>query len=241
MTSSSDNNKKRKQVSLTTPLGVFAYPSLHKIDYGTEEYPCVDGRYKVRLILNEDDPATKDFISKCQSAYDEAIAEAELRFAELPVASRKKLKNINPQPILRPVFDKETEKPTGQVELNAVLPAKVTYKKGPKAGQTVTNKIVVFDSKGNRMHPVPDIWGGTEGKLNVSIRPYFVTASGDAGISFRLNAAMIKKLIGPNGDRSADSFGFETNEDGYEYTPPEEEAFSKSGANTNDGEDNGDF
>lgn len=49
--------KRPKNVTMTSPRGIFRYPALTKPDFGTDEYPKPDGEYKVTLILTQEEAA----------------------------------------------------------------------------------------------------------------------------------------------------------------------------------------
>lgn len=214
---------KRKFVQITSPKGVFKYPKLAAPDFGTKDYPKPDGVYSVRLILKADDKATKDFIKKLDVLYKEALAEAEVAFKELKAESRKKLGGVKPNQFYTEILDQETEEPTGDIEFRMAMDASGVVKKGPRAGKKWTAKPVIFDAKGHRMANVPDIWGGTVGKIAFEVRPYFIQGTAAAGIKLKLVGAQIFDLVA-GGERSAESLGF-GEEDGYEH---DDSAFGNS-------------
>jgi len=233
--------KRRKFPQFTSPKGTFKYPKLSEPDYGTKEYPCPQGRYGLKLVMPAKAPETKAFIKALTPAYEEALAEAKEAFEKLPVATRKKLGEVKPNPLFTEVYDKETEQPTGDIEFNIKMDASGEYKKGPKAGTKWTAKPVLFDASGQRMVRPPAIWSGTEGKVAFEARPYFVNGSGAAGLSFKLIGVQIVKLVSA-GERSADSLGFGAEEGGYAY---HDEAFSDDSQGTastsSDNTTSGDF
>lgn len=201
---------KKKPTKGTTPKGVFKFPNLIKPDFGTDQFPKKGGEYNVRLIL-EGDEAQK-LIDKLQPEMDKALAEAEEKFAQLPVASRKKLKAVTPNDFYTEVFDRETEEPTGQFEFRFKTAASGTNKKGEEWKRTVP----LFDAKGKPAKNLKAIWGGTVGKVAYSVSPYFVAGSGAAGITLYLDAVQIIELSA-GGNRNAGEYGFGT-EDGFDAT-----------------------
>lgn len=220
---------KKKNAEITTPKGIFAFPALHAPDYGKEPYLKPNGVYKVSLIMDKDDPATQAFLEALKPHYEEAIAEGEEAFKQLPVASRKKHGKINVNPLYIDRFDKETEEPTGEIEFRCAMDASGEFKTGPKKGEKWTRKPLVFDAKGNRIKDVPEVWGGTEGKLRVQLRPYFVGGTATVGLKLGLLAAQIIHLV-EGGERSAEGFGFGEEEgfvnkadEPFENHEPEEE------------------
>lgn len=179
--------------------------------------------------------------------YEEALAEADVAFAALEVGTRKKFaqKGVTgpiANPIYNVLYDKETEEPTGFVEFKAAMKHSGEFKKGPKAGKIWTRYPALFDARGQKIKGVisrdksgnvvkdragepvykfPNIWGGTEGKLNFAVSPYFIPGTAAAGLKFMLSAAQIIELVS-NGSRSADSYGF-GEEEGYGYSGEEED------------------
>jgi len=200
--------EKKRIVRGTTPKGIFKYPNLIKPDYGTKEFPKKNGEYNVRLIL--EGKAAQELIAALQPEMEKAIAEAEEKFAQLPVATRKRLKGVSPNPYYTEVFDKETEEPTGQYEFRFKTAASGVNKKGERWERTVP----IFDAKGKPVKNIKEIWSGTVGKVAYSVSPYFVAGSGAAGITLYLEAVQIIEL-NAGGGRSASEFGF-SEEDGFD-------------------------
>lgn len=200
--------EKKRIVRGTTPKGIFKYPNLIKPDYGTKEFPKKNGEYNVRLIL--EGKAAQELIAALQPEMEKAIAEAEEKFAQLPVATRKRLKGVSPNPYYTEVFDKETEEPTGQYEFRFKTAASGVNKKGERWERTVP----IFDAKGKPVKNLKEIWSGTVGKVAYSVSPYFVAGSGAAGITLYLEAVQIIEL-NAGGGRSASEFGF-SEEDGFD-------------------------
>jgi len=149
-------------------------------------------------------------IAALQPEMEKAIAEAEEKFAQLPVATRKRLKGVSPNPYYTEVFDKETEEPTGQYEFRFKTAASGVNKKGERWERTVP----IFDAKGKPVKNLKEIWSGTVGKVAYSVSPYFVAGSGAAGITLYLEAVQIIEL-NAGGGRSASEFGF-SEEDGFD-------------------------
>lgn len=208
-----DTQKKKKFPQITSPRGKFKYPKLSEPDYGTKDYPKPDGEYGLKLVLEADSPGAKALIAALDPHYKEALAEGEAEFAKLPIQSRKKLKAMTPHPFFNEVYDKETEEPTGEIEFNIKARAGGTYKSGPNKGKKWSFTPLLFDAAGKRIADVPAIWSGTEGKVRFEVRPFFVSGTGLAGLSLKLQGVQILDLVS-QGERSAESMGFGA-EDGY--------------------------
>jgi hypothetical protein len=207
----------RKITKMTSPKGTFKWPKLTEPDYGTNQYPNPDGAYSVKVIFNESDPAFQAFRVKIEKAHAAAVELGEAAFKELKVETRKKLKAITVNEPFTVIYDQETEEPTGEVEMKISMKASGTVKKGPRAGKKWTRKPQLFDAKGKPMLKVPDIWGGTTGKVSFSFVSdgYFIPGTGACGISFQLEAAQIIDLVS-GGQRQAGDYGF-GEEEGYEH------------------------
>lgn len=216
---------RKKLPQFTSERGTFRYPKLTEPDLGNEDYPKPDGEYSVQLVLKADSAEAKKMIATLTPLYKEAIAEAGQAFKDLPIASRKKLekqkvKGPIENPLYAEIFDKETEEPTGEIAFKFGMKAGGTYKKGPKEGKSWSRKPMVFDAKGKRMDgKLPDIWGGTVGKVSFEAGPYFIPGSALAGLKLSLVAVQIIDLV-QSGQRSAESLGF-GEEEGYEHSPVE--------------------
>lgn len=214
-------NKKPKNPEFVSPRGIFRYPKLNEPDYGTKEFPKPDGEYSVRLILTEAE--AEPLVEQLQPHLDAAVAEAQEKFKELPVATRKKLKEVTVNELFQVEYDQETEEPTGNVIFKFAMKASgVTKDKKPWS-----RKPVIFDAKGKKLTKPDPIWGGTEGKVAFEVRPYFIAGTGAAGLKLGLNAVQIIELVS-GGGRDAEGYGFGA-EDGYEADDNE------------DAEDNGTF
>jgi hypothetical protein len=235
---SQDN--KPKPFKGRTPRGVFRFPALVEADYGNKEFPKPDGEYKVGVILTEEQAAP--LLEKLAPAIEEAQAQAAEEFAQLAVATRKKLGNYTWNDVYQVEYDKETEEPTGRLIFNFKMKAsgKRTNKATGKT-ETWTRKPTLFDAKGQPLKgKLPAIWGGTEGVVAFVTRPYFIPGTGAAGLSLQLDAVQIIELRS-GGDRSADSYGFEE-EEGYAHVAEEEDEFSGQYPDGGEGGDKeGDF
>ena len=212
--------EKREIVKITSPKGTFQWPKLSEPDFGTQQYPKPDGEYGVRLLLPVDGAQTKALIAKLQPLLDEAIKSGEAEFKGLKRESREKLKSISVNPFFTVVYDRDTDEPTGDVAFKFSMKAGGERKKGPKAGTRWSRSPAIYDAKGKPMVKVPDIWGGTTGKVSFSIEKggYFIPGTGAVGIKMALEAAQIIDLVA-GGQRSASDHGF-GEEEGYEYVEP---------------------
>lgn len=202
---------KRKAVTLTSPRGVFKYPALNKPDYGTKDHPKAEGEYKVALLLTQEQ-ADEWREGPLKAVIEQARKEAEAEFSKLPIATRKKLKELTWNEVGTDEYDKTTEEPTGMVEFRCKMKASGTRKDGTAWKQVPA----LFDSRGKALGTkAPDIWGGSEGKVSIEASPYFIPGSGAAGVSLRLKAVQVIKLV-QGGHRDAAGYGFGAEDDGFD-------------------------
>lgn len=222
----------RNVTKMTTPRATLKWPKLSEPDYGSKQYPDPDGKYTTKLVFDEADPAFEAFRAKIEKVHARAVELAREKFAELKVATRKKLGDITINEPFTVIYDEETEEPTGEVEMKVSMKASGTIKKGPRAGKPWNRKPQLFDAKGKPMVKTPDIWGGTIAKVSFSFPTdgYFIPGTGACGVSFQLEAVQIIDLVS-GGQRSADDYGF-GEEEGYEYDET---------ASSNDEEDDDEF
>ena len=195
----------------TTSKGTFKYPRLTAPDYGSKDYPDPDGSYKLTLVMPQ--AQAQEFIDQLQPEFDKAIELGQEAFAKLPVANRKKLGEIKTQDFYSEVYDKETEEPTGEIEFKFKCKAGGTT----KAGKPWSRTVAIFDAKGKPAKNIKEIWGGTEGKVSFTASPYFVSATGTVGLSLRLEAVQILKLVAGS-SRDAAGYGFGEEEGDFDAT-----------------------
>ncbi|KAA3452706.1 DUF2815 domain-containing protein [Mesorhizobium sp. SARCC-RB16n] len=225
-----NDTKKKSLPSFTSPRLVFVYPKLTEPDYGNKDFPKPDGEYSLKGKMSAAALAeftarkNKDNVS-LDDLYEEAKRDAEKQFAELSVKTRKEFekKNIT-GPVMNSLFetlyDKESEEETGEVCLKFTKKASGIVKKGPREGKKWTSAPDIYDARGKKMvGKLPNIWGGSEGKVSFAVSSYFIPGTAAAGLKLMLNGVQIIDLVS-NGSRSADSHGF-GEEDGYGYDPSE--------------------
>lgn len=227
-------DKKPKNPEFTSPRGTYVYPKLNEPDYGTDEFPKPDGEYSLRLRLTEAE--AEPLLEKLKPLLQAAYEEGRAKFAELPVATRKKLKDITENELFQVEYDKETEEPTGNVLFKFAMKASG---KSKKTGKEWSRKPVIFDAKGKKMVNAPAIWGGTVGKVSFEVRPYFIVGSGAAGLKLGLNAVQIIDLVS-GGGRDAEGYGF-GEEDGYEADDEQDAEDNGAFKDETAGGDNPDF
>lgn len=220
--------KRPKKVLNVSFKGEFRFPKLTKdqIDYGTDDYPKPDGEFSVQLIGDPNDTAVKAELARLEPLHKQAIADAKEAFKELKPETKARLlknnkegKGILINDLYSEEFDKDTKEPTGRIVFKIAMKHSGVYKGGPKDGQTWKRYPALFDAAGRKITNPPEIWSGTIGRVSYEARPYFIPGTGAVGVKLSLEAARILELIS-RGERSASSYGFDGEEEGYAYEAP---------------------
>tara|TARA_B100000683_G_scaffold274849_1_gene324013 strand:+ start:170 stop:781 length:612 start_codon:yes stop_codon:yes gene_type:complete len=196
---------KNNYTKVVTGVGVSQYAWLTQPDTRFDEI----GHYKTNLILSGQDADT------LKAAINEELTKSVALAKE-----KAKGKNIKTAPA---PFEDELDddgQPTGSTVFKFKTKAQITT----KDGKIIPNRVAIFDSKGTPMTDC-NVWSGSEMKVSAELVPYY-TAMVGAGVSMRLRAVQITKLVeGGNGNAKGYGFG---EEEGYEQslseTPAEEES-----------------
>jgi hypothetical protein len=218
--------------------GVFVFPKLNAADDKFKK----EGEFSVKLRAKKDDEAVQALIAKLEPLHQKAVEAGEVAFKALKVEARKKLKELTVNPFYTEVFDEETEEPTGEIEMKFAVQASRVIKSGKFEGETAIARPTISDAKGKPIvegydfkllsdikggtpkntvfKPTgPAIWDGSEGIVAFEVAlnkdeevGYFIPGTGACGISLRLRAVQLLKLV--QGGGNAD-YGF-GEEDGYE-------------------------
>lgn len=243
--------KNPDRITINSPRGKLKFPKLDKVDYGTEKFPDKDGSYNTRVIFDGNDPKVQSFMERLDKMMERAKELAEEKFAELPVKARKELEKktggagIVADAPYSEVYDEDTEQPTGEIEMRFKKKAGGTRKDGKK---WKANRPDLFDSA-KPPKPLPqgvEIWGGSVATINADYEPYFVAGTGSYGLQRRLNAVQVFELVSAGGQRSASSYGFEGDEDGFdseglEGSTTEDDADTSGAGGSDDDDGDGDF
>lgn len=228
---SNKQNRNPHRVRMFSPRGLLKFPKLTEIDYGTDKFPTPDGEYNAVLVMKRGDKGVDAFLRKLDDMAEIAKTEAEAQIKKMKVADRKQLEArggafLNPP--YKEVYDEDTEEPTGEVEFKAKMKASGVRKRD---GRKWSMKPDLFDSFGKPLPKGVSVWGGSEAILNFDADVYYIAGSGAYGVSARLNAAQIVELVTAGGQRSASSYGFEDQGEG----------FSVGDIQQDDDEDEGDY
>jgi hypothetical protein len=217
-------DKKAKLPTFTSPRGVARYPHLNAPDTKFNKA----GVYRVDLLLKGADAET--LIEKFNTAYGEAVAKA---------AAENKGKKIKKADVPYSAVTDDEGNETGETKFSF----KMTASGVRKDGTPWQRRPTIFDAKGQ---PVKDakIGGGSEIKVAYSLMPFYTAAVG-AGISLRLEAVQVLKLV-EWGGRDAKGYGFSSEEEGYDASEAAEAGEASSAdetgtADTADASDEKDF
>jgi len=180
---------------VVTPIGVSQYAWLTQPDTRFDE----NGHYKTNLILKTEDAG--ELMQRIDKALETSKDIAQEK------AKGKKIKQAD-----APYFEEvdEAGNPTG----NTIFKFKCKAQIVSKDGTIIPNKVALFDAKGTPMPKDVNVWSGSEMKVSAELIPYY-TAMVGAGVSMRLRAVQIIKLV-EGGGGNAKGFGFDET-DGYEH------------------------
>jgi hypothetical protein len=188
---------KNNYVKIVSPEGISQYAWLTQPDTKFD----TDGHYKVNLIVP---------IDKAQPLIKQINAEME---ASLKIAKEKnKGKTIK---LANPPYEEEMDEKnvsTGNIIFKFKRKAQIIA----KDGKVIPFKVALFDSSGKPLIDT-NVWSGSEMKVSAELVHWF-TAMAGAGVSLRLRAVQITKLV-EGGSGNAEGYGFNNVKGGY--TAPE--------------------
>lgn len=212
-----------------TPKGIFKFPALT-----TPDTYKGDTKYKTGLLLDPSEADVKAFIAKLEEIRDAHVEKVKKYLTDegKPGLAKK----VKTREVVKDDLDKEGNE-TGLVRIDASMKAEF---KDKKTGEIKPLSPKFFDARGQKIKNVPEIWGGTVGRLGVDLMPTLRVADGAWGVGFFLDAVFIIDLKGPGG-RDASSYGFKPEEDGYSYSGEDDDSGYDSDYDTGDsGDDDGD-
>lgn len=212
--------KKEKLATHKTPKGTAIYPWLTKPD---TKYNA-DGEYRIKLRLSEKAAAPiiemidEAIAKKMPEALEEVqgnakMAEAYRKAGKLVETKAAKGKTATITGIVEStpyakVFNDQNQE-TGEVDLTFKMKALVK----PKNGDPFTQKPKLFDASGKPIVGRVAIHGGSEVQVAFQMVPFSTSIAG-CGVSLRLQAVAVFKLVSSGG--RAEDYGFDTEEGGYE-------------------------
>lgn len=197
------SDQKPKRVRITTPKGVAIFPWLNKPDTKFKD----EGQYKITLRLSAENAAILD--AKLQPLFDKAVAAAQKN----PKNKGKKLK-IND--FSKPVIDDNGDA-TGETDYGFKMTASGISKKN---GEPWSMKPDLYDAHGERLASDVKVWGGSIVKVSFEVTEYDKPIG--CGISLRLNAVQVIKLVSSERDAATHGFTDESDDDDADATTSDE-------------------
>lgn len=216
-------DKRPKIETITTPRGVFQYPHLTKPDTKFAKPENPKGDYKASIIC--DAPKSAGLIAKIDKAAQEKFDAVKAELTPKAKSDPKAKKALSQLRIYVP-YEAQLDPKTGEENGKVKFATKVNAEGRNKDGDTWDNKPALFDASGTPIEKNP--YGGSEGKLSIQIIPFYNAATGDAGVTLRLKAAQVLKMVAA-GQKSASQYGFE-NEDEDDDTTSDDDADTSTGS-----------
>lgn len=191
-----------------TPRGVFRFPKLNEPDTKFKEA----GEYSVQLVVPQEQ--AQELITFLTNAHEDWYRRY--------TAEKKRAKAVPRKKADYP-FTFEVDPETGEQTGNVIFRFKMTASGVSKqTGKEWRRRPALFDSKGKPIDPsAVAIWSGSEGKVAYSIYEYESTPQQGVGISLKLEAVQVLKLVTGGNDRNAEEYGFTPEEGGYEEASEE--------------------
>ncbi|WP_085589323.1 DUF2815 family protein [Pseudomonas sp. B14(2017)] len=197
------NFVKRPQV--ITPRGtVEPYAYISKPDFGRDHFATERGKYKLALTIPTDE--AQPLIDKIVKWHEESYARR--------LAEHKK----NPPQVQRgkkPLLPYEGDLPFVENDDGTVTFRMSSYDRfeDRKTGKTVMKPLKVSDSRGKALAEVPNISGGSEVKVKLTLLDYGWTPTTGASVKLQIDAVMLLKLVEFGGGE--EDWGDEVEEDGF--------------------------
>jgi hypothetical protein len=189
---------------IITPKGSALYPWLDKPDTKFD----VKGVYQVTQRIQKHE--AMDLIKRIDDEILLKKAEAEKINEAIKAKGKeaKAIKEFKPYSFVRD----ENGVETNEVDFLFKMKASFTGEDG------TTEKMCpdVFDSDNELLDPVPRIFSGSIIRVGARVDPYIKNVEViKVGVSLRLRAVQIIKLVQNSGKKQGSSYGFEPEENGY--------------------------
>jgi len=192
-----------KKEFLFTPKGtVEPYCYIAKPDFGQGSFASERGKYKINLTIPS---------AQAQPLIDRIVDLHEKDYAKR-LAEHKK----NPPQVPRgkkPLQPYQGELPFIENDDGTVTFKFSSYSSYEKDGEVIPIVLKVVDAKGKRIENVPNISGGSEGKVRFSMLPYGWSNVAGASVKLQLDSFMLTKLV--EYAAGGDDWSGEEEEDGY--------------------------
>jgi len=198
-------SEKKKVIRITTPEGVAFYPKVQKPDTKFKS----GGVYSTRLIIAN--PKCTDLCAQLDALAEEAYADA-LADPKKVAAAKAKRKTIAKNEPYLPELDKESNE-TGNTIFNFKMNASAEVN-----GEVKLFKPVLYDAsfpKPKEIIKDINLYSGSIIKVSFEPTLYYNDANAQAGVSCRLKAVQVIKLV--KGGWTAEAFGFAAEEEGFDF------------------------
>lgn len=195
---------KQKRVRYVSPPGIAIWPRLNEPDTKFD----ADGQFTAKLAMEEGEERTQEFVRKLEGIRDEA-------FKAWASENPKKAKSKSSPPKIVPVFRTEEDDEgdeTGRITFNFKMKHKVTAKATKKVYYL---RPQILNGRKETLKNPPNIGGGSTLKVSFEVNPYFNEKDKEFGLSLRLVAVMILKLVEFGQGSAGNDFGDE-DEDEFE-------------------------
>lgn len=196
----------RKKV-FTTPVGTCEpYAYIRQPDFGGEGFKNPRGTYKVDLTLSKDDAGCQKMMDAIVACHEESYAARVADYEENPPKVQRGKKPLVPYEGDMPFIDNDD----GTVTFKFKAYGSFTDK---KTGENREIKLLVVDSKGKKLEPVPIIAQGSQLKVKFKMVPYGWTPTVGASVKLQLESIMVVELAEFGG--GSDLWGDDDFEDGF--------------------------
>lgn len=168
-----------------TPVGVVEpYCYIAKADFGQGSFESERGKFKVSLTV----PA-----ESCQGLMARIVKLYESDYAKRLAEHEK-----NPPQVVRgkkPLAPYQGELPFFENDDGTVTFKFMAYDRYEKDKEVIMLPLKVVDAKGKRIEKVPNISGGSEGKVRFSMFAYGWSSVAGASVKLQLDSFMLTKLV----------------------------------------------
>ncbi|WP_369933899.1 ssDNA-binding protein [Xanthomonas tesorieronis] len=218
--------QKKANKRYVSPTGVAIWPRLNAPDTKFN----ADGEFSAKLAMDESDAEVQAFIKKMTVVRDEAFEQFK---SENPKHKKATLVDFWGTEV-----DDEGDE-TGRITFNFKMKHKV---KAKKTGKVYTLVPSIINAKREVLKNPPNIGGGSILKVSFEAIPYFAAADKKFGISLRMVAVQIIKLVEFGGaSRAADDFDEEEGDDIADGADRSDDDDSDDDSSDGDDGDDGDY
>ena len=220
-----------KYAKIVSPAGTALWPKVSTVDEFKGSLT-----YNTKLILDPSDSDHAAYIAAlenhAQAAYNAGIAELT-KVADTATGAKKAkamaaVESLESHAPIQPSYN-EDGTPDGKGVVTFKRKAQGVYASGPKTGQTWKAVVGVFDANKQTIPSTTEVGTGSIMRVSAEVVPFCMASTNKAGISLKLSAVQVTKLVeGAGGDDSGDfdvEEGYATedlsgSQEEYKYAPP---------------------